>query len=229
MREDVLNKDERKLEKEDNDRDEVNTKENVVENNDESNIVAEGRGRRKKQVPKRFDDYEVELLYANVDDVPKTIEEAMGSKDHEKWKCAMEDELESMYENKVWDLEPRRCSEKVIGTKWVYSVKNKGCHNERYKARLVAQEYNTTNNVPFEEVYAPVVQKTTVRSVLSVTVHLRHGDFKTAYLNGEVEGRVIINQPPGFEEGNNLVCKLNRTIYGLRRSSRSWNKCNNIC
>jgi Reverse transcriptase (RNA-dependent DNA polymerase) len=51
-------------------------------------------------------------------------------------------------------------------------------------------------------------------------------DVKTVFLNGDLEENVYMTQPMGFEYPNNAsqLCKLNRSIYGLKQASRSWNK-----
>ena len=49
-------------------------------------------------------------------------------------------------------------------------------------------------------------------------------DVKTAFLNGYVEEDIFMEKPKGFEsEDSSKVCKLNRSIYGLKQASRSWN------
>ena len=49
-------------------------------------------------------------------------------------------------------------------------------------------------------------------------------DVKTAFLNGYIEKNIFMEQPKGFESGDSSkVCKLNRSIYGLKQTSRSWN------
>jgi ATP-binding cassette subfamily B (MDR/TAP) protein 1 len=53
---------------------------------------------------------------------------------------------------------------------------------------------------------------------------LHQMDVKTAFLNGEIDTEIYIRQPPGFEKRGNLVCRLNKGIYGLKQSPRLWNK-----
>ena len=49
-------------------------------------------------------------------------------------------------------------------------------------------------------------------------------DVKTAFLNGYIEENIFMEQPKGFEsKESSKVCKLHRSIYGLKQASRSWN------
>ena len=50
-------------------------------------------------------------------------------------------------------------------------------------------------------------------------------DVKTAFLNGNLEEEIYMKQPEGFIAKNleHMVCKLQRSIYGLKQTSGSWN------
>lgn len=79
----------------------------------------------------------------------------------------------------------------------------------------------------YDEVFAPVVRQTTLRTLLSVAgarkMTVVHFDVKSAFLHGELKETIYMRQPPGFEEGGNLVCKLKKSIYGLKQAANVWN------
>ena len=68
-----------------------------------------------------------------------------------------------------------------------------------------------------------------IRILLSIVAHYDYEiwqmDLKTAFLNGNLEEEIYMMQPKGFIGKNqeHMVCKLKRSIYGLKQASRSWN------
>ena len=101
---------------------------------------------------------------------------------------------------------------------------------ERYKARYVARGFNLVHGIDFNLTYSPVASITSIRLVLAIAAKykwiIKQIDIKTAFLNGLVEEEIYINQPEGYiKKGNeNLVCRLIKSIYGLKQASRNWNK-----
>ena len=71
---------------------------------------------------------------------------------------------------------------------------------------------------------------TTIRTVLSVApsrkMQVEHLDVKTAFLHGEIKEDIYMEQPPGFKKAGDkpLVCKLQKSIYGLKQAARAWNE-----
>ena len=99
---------------------------------------------------------------------------------------------------------------------------------EQYKCRLVAQGFSQTQGIDYDETFAPVAGFNTIRSLLAMAVN--HGmiieqmDVVIAFLNGKLKEDIFMSQPPDFvEKGEEeLVCRLKRSLYGLKQSPRCW-------
>lgn len=161
---------------------------------------------------------------------PATAREALAGPDTDKWKGAMEKEIESLHENQVWDLIELPKDRKAVGSKWVFKLKTDADGAvARYKARLVAQGFSQKFGLDYDETFCPVVRFESVRTVIALAaqhgLQLQQMDVTTAFLNGELQEEVYMKQPEGFavRGKEHLVCKLNRSIYGLKQSPRCWN------
>ena len=116
-----------------------------------------------------------------------------------------------------------------VGCKWIFIVKYKadGCV-KRIKARLVAKGFTQSYGIDYQEIFAPIAKLNTVRVLLSLPVNkewpLYQLDVKNAFLNGDLEEEVYMTIPPGLENSSNsrLVCKLKKSLYGLKQSPRAW-------
>ena len=163
-------------------------------------------------------------------DDPLTISDAMKDVDSKAWQQAMNLEMDSMYSNQVWELVDLPEGVKPIGCKWIYKRK-RGADGkvETYKARLVAKGYTQKEGIDYEETFSPVAMLKSIRILLSIAAHLDYEiwqmDVKTAFLNGRLEESIYMIQPEGFiaKGQEHRVCKLQRSIYGLKQASRSWN------
>ncbi|CAI7752858.1 unnamed protein product [Closterium sp. NIES-53] len=99
---------------------------------------------------------------------PATLKEALESSDAEEWKKAMESELKSIEENDTWELVELLDGRKAITSEWLFKIKSDANGNiERYKSRLVAKGYQQKEKVDYEELFAPVVKPTTLRTLLA--------------------------------------------------------------
>ncbi|KAK9042692.1 hypothetical protein V6N11_017757 [Hibiscus sabdariffa] len=163
-------------------------------------------------------------------DEPKTYQEAVASPDSEKWLEAMRSEMDSMSENQVWTLVEPPEGIKPIGCKWVFKKKTDMDGNvQTYKGRLVAKGFRQIHGVDYDETFSPVAMFKSIRILLAVAAfhdyEIWQMDVKTAFLNGKLEEDVYMTQPEGFVTPKNAgkVCKLQRSFYGLKQASRSWN------
>ncbi|KAK9025215.1 hypothetical protein V6N11_065111 [Hibiscus sabdariffa] len=163
-------------------------------------------------------------------DETKTYQEAVLSPDSEKWLEAMRSEMDSMSENQVWTLVEPPEGIKPIGCKWVFKKKTDMDGNvQTYKGRLVAKGFRQIHGVDYDETFSPVAMFKSIRILLAIAAfhdyEIWQMDVKTAFLNGKLEEDVYMTQPEGFVTPENAgkVCKLQRSIYGLKQASRSWN------
>src|SRR4051794_30822599 len=98
-----------------------------------------------------------------------------------------------------------------------------------YKARLVAKGFRIIQGVNYEETFSPVAMIKSIRILLAIDAYhdyeIWQMDVKTAFLNGNIEEELYMMQPEGFIDPRNVgkVCKLQRSIYGLKQASQSWN------
>ena len=124
---------------------------------------------------------------------------------------------------------PRPVSRTIIGTKWIYRNKLDEHGNVvRNKARLVAQGFKQQEGIDFEETFAPVARLESIRLLLAYAAiqgfTLFQMDVKSAFLNGDIEEEVYVEQPPGFKDSKHPdhVCKLSKALYGLKQAPRAW-------
>ncbi|GAU31823.1 hypothetical protein TSUD_58240 [Trifolium subterraneum] len=155
---------------------------------------------------------------------PKTYSEACKS---QEWIDAMNSELEALYRNSTWNIIDAPADIKPIGSKWVFKVKHKADGSiERYKARLVAKGYNQIEGLDFFDTFSPVAKLTTVRTLLALASHhhwhLHQLDVNNAFLHGDLHEDVYMQVPEGVLAKPNQVCKLRKSLYGLKQASRKW-------
>nr|KAJ0186503.1 hypothetical protein LSAT_V11C900486210 [Lactuca sativa] len=158
-------------------------------------------------------------------DEPKKFHQAV--KD-DRWKKAMQREITGLEENNTWELTLLPPRKKAIDSKWVYKIKYKpNGEVERYKARLVAKGYTQMEGVDFHDTFAPVAKLVTVRVLLTIAV--KHGwiihqlDVNNAFLHGDLNEEIYMKIPQGFRKENETrVCKLKKSLYGLKQASRNW-------
>lgn len=155
--------------------------------------------------------------YVAEPDEPENLNDALKSRDAALWKLAVEDEYNSLTDNKTWTLSTLPPDRTAIKSRWVFTVKPgvRGA-TPRYKARLVAKGYSEWPGIDYDETFAPVTKQTTLRTVLSFVAALNlemcQLNIKTAFLYGEL--KIYLEQPEGYisVESKNLVCRLRKEM-----------------
>lgn len=140
----------------------------------------------------------------------------------------MNEEMESLHANDTWDLVPLPSNRKPLKNKWVYCVKEEEGGHQCYRDRLVVKGFTQEKGIDFNEIFSPVVRMTTIRAVLGLVaiwdLELEQLDVKAAFLHGDVEEELYMEQPEGFAKSGqeHLYCRLKRSLYGLKQAPRQW-------
>ncbi|RVW74766.1 Retrovirus-related Pol polyprotein from transposon TNT 1-94 [Vitis vinifera] len=137
--------------------------------------------------------------------VPQNIQEAFK---YPKWKAAVDEEVRALEKNGTWEITDLPRGKKPVGCKWIFTVKYKADGNvDRYKARLVAKGFTQSYGIDYQETFAPVAKLNT-----------------NAFLNGDLEEEVYMDIPTGLETTSNFnkVCRIRKSLYGLKQSPRAW-------
>ena len=199
-----------------------------VGNHDVTNVESQPEGDRPQRIRKPPNMYG-EWSNLSVQDVPEpeTFTEALKCKDASLWQEAMQNELNSMKDNNVWDQVDLPKNRVALKCKWVFKKKiDSDSKVIKHKTRLVAKGFDQKYEIDYNETFCPVVKFESVRTISALAVKhdlkLHQLDVSTAFLNGELQEEVYMMQPNGFQvKGKeNLVCKLNKSIYGLKQEPR---------
>ena len=118
-----------------------------------------------------------------------------------------------------------------MGCKYVFKTKFKPDGSiEKYKVRLVAQGFLQQEGVDYNEVFAPVVDSTSMSLLLAMANQedweIEQMDVVTAFLHGRLEEEVYMKIPHGMkvEGGENKVLRVKGALYGLKQSSHVWGR-----
>ncbi|GJY91981.1 retrotransposon protein, putative, ty1-copia subclass [Tanacetum coccineum] len=190
------------------------------------------RSARIHQAPDRYDFY-VDVEEYELEDLnePPNYKAALSDPESDKWLEAMNTEMQSMKDNQVWVLVELPPNGRTIRSKWLFKKKtDMDGKVHTFKARLVGKGYTQTHGVDYGETFSPVADIRAIRILLAIAMFYDYEiwqmDIKTAFLNGHLSEDIYMVQHEGFVDPKhpNKVCKLQRSIYGLKQASRSWNK-----
>ncbi len=156
---------------------------------------------------------------------PFTYKEAMESDSAQDWVDTCQYEMDALDKLQVWHLEPLPKGRKAVKSKWVFKKKADG----RFRARLVAKGFTQLEGVDFDKTFSPVARFESLRLLLVLATledwEIHQMDIKSAFLHGELEEEIYMEQPIGFVTAGkeHLVCRLQKALYGLKQASCAWN------
>ncbi|KAJ9556796.1 LOW QUALITY PROTEIN: hypothetical protein OSB04_011410 [Centaurea solstitialis] len=168
-----------------------------------------------------------DFLTYMVESEPKTYREAVTSSEGPQWKEAIKSEIDSILQNHTWELVDLPPGCKPLGYRWMFKKKMKADGTiDKYKARLVIKGYRQKEGLDYFDTYLPVTRITSIRLVLAIAairnLQIHQMDVKTAFLNGELDEEIYMEQPEGFvaKGKENKVCKLVKSLYGLKQAPK---------
>uniref|UniRef100_A0A2N9I931 Reverse transcriptase Ty1/copia-type domain-containing protein n=1 Tax=Fagus sylvatica TaxID=28930 RepID=A0A2N9I931_FAGSY len=138
---------------------------------------------------------------------------------------------DSILSNNTWVLVDLPPGSNTIGCKWVFRRKYRTDGTiQTFKVRLVAKGFRQREGIDYFDTYAPVARITSIRvlialaSIYKLVVHQM--DVKTAFLNGDLDEEVYMDQPEGFvlPGKEKKVCKLVKSLYGLKQAPKQWHE-----
>lgn len=160
---------------------------------------------------------------------PQTYRAALDSEDAAEWLAAMKNEFNGCVEQDTWELVPRSSLPKgtnIIPVKWVFKIKtDENGKIIKFKARITPKGFKQKYGVDFFEIFANTGKYKSLRTLLSITakkdMELRQLDVPQAFTQAELKEIVYMEMPPGFEIPG-MVCRLKKSLYGLKQSPRNW-------
>ena len=165
---------------------------------------------------------------------PLTLREALSSIDRRHWRFALDAEYDQLVAANTWELVPRSTAANVISGKWVFRIKrNADGSIDRYKARWVARGFSQRKDIDFDEIFAPVVRYSSIRTLASLAnamdLELYGLDVSNAFARAPVSEKLHVVQPTGYtrldpKTGKPYVCRLNTGLYGTKQAARLWHQ-----
>nr|GFA55234.1 retrovirus-related Pol polyprotein from transposon TNT 1-94 [Tanacetum cinerariifolium] len=150
---------------------------------------------------------------------PECYLEAIEDEHKKEWFEAMQDKMNSLHENNTFELVKLPKGKRALKNKWVYKLKTEELTSRpRYKARLVVKGFSQKRGIDFDEIFSLVIKMRSIRVVLGLTASLdlevEKIDVKTAFLHGDLDKEIYMEQPEGFQvKGKeDYVCRLQKSL-----------------
>ncbi|XP_057246849.1 retrovirus-related Pol polyprotein from transposon RE1 [Beta vulgaris subsp. vulgaris] len=147
----------------------------------------------------------------------------------EGWVKAMDSEIQALVDNATWEMVDLPPDKKALDSKWVYKIKfTPEGHVDKLKARLVARGDRQVEGKDYKHTFSLVAKFASVRILIALATALswplHQLDINNAFLHGHLDEEVYLKPPKGFQGGKEgQVCRLKKSLYGLKQASRQWN------
>ncbi|OMO51796.1 Reverse transcriptase, RNA-dependent DNA polymerase [Corchorus capsularis] len=171
-----------------------------------------------------------EFVLLTDDGEPESFRDVQSTSDKQRWLEAMQEEMDSLQKNGTYELVELPKGKRPLKNKWVFKLKKDGNKLVRYKTCLVVKGFAQKACIDFDEIFSPVVKMSSIRVVLglaaSLNLEIEQLDVKTAFLHGDLQEEIYMDQPEGFKvKGKeHMVCRLKKSLYGLKQALRQWYK-----
>lgn len=161
---------------------------------------------------------------ANAEDTP-TFDQAMSGPLRNGFIEACKTELDTLTRKGAWEVVDRPKNKHVVSSTWAFKIKRipDGCIR-KLKARFCARGYEQKEGVDYHETFAPVVNWTTVRFLLIMSILLnlktKQVDYVAAFIQSDIDTEVFVEMPRGFSTPGKVL-RLKKSLYGLKQSPRN--------
>jgi Reverse transcriptase (RNA-dependent DNA polymerase) len=117
-----------------------------------------------------------------------------------EWMDACYQELDSLRKHDIYDLVNPPPGRRIICNRWVFDRKTDG----RKRAHLMAKGFSQIEGIDYDDIFSPVVRYELVRLIVALAAlqhwHMSSVDVKTAFLYGELDEELFMEQPEGFQK-----------------------------
>ena len=156
-----------------------------------------------------------------------SYEEVLKSNYKNQWLEAMKSEMKSLEEHNTWKLVSMPPGKRAVGCKWVFRIK-RDPRGEiiKFKVRLVAKGFTRQPGIDYNETFALVARKESINTVLAIAaaedLEAENFDVDTAFLYGDVDEDIYMDQPDGFEDERSPTkkCVLQKALYEIKKAAR---------
>jgi hypothetical protein len=157
----------------------------------------------------------------------RSYKKIMNNSSREKWIKIMKNENNSLLINEIWTLINSFRNRREFRDKWIYKIKRKE-HDEilRHKTRWVIREFEQIERLDYTKTFVSMIKSMSYKTMYVIIVvndwKIEQMNVKTTFLYDKILEDVYVVQFTSFEQNINQVCKLNKTLYDLKQSSRIW-------